>query len=438
MLKKALLLFTILLFTGCVERGYKLTVNQTTKTITAIKSIDIRKDTPSSTKKDIDQMNTAVDIEQKKQSVKKVKPKPNNTSKPAHQKPTETKKVIQKEKEDIIQQQSDELKALEKEKNHAKNLRIKELEEERAKEERAALEKKLTLEENKKNRLAALQREALLKKEAAEKKLQADKAQALEAQKETKAKEALRNKLQLEKAEQARKIEAQKRALELKIANEQKVQAQKAQAEKLALERKLTEEKTRHAEIIKMQQIAKAKAEASERLAKAKLEAAERLAKIKKEKALQAHKLAEEKKASINKTEKLTFKPSTQTYQKFGTSEIHGHVVYLTPSGQEISLQNTKIYLVPKNAKTDYWYNNYYLKNREAKSLTKTVVHYMNATHLNLESNFAFYGLAQGIYYIIIESSYPSSIAKHKKVYIAKKIDVKKYKKIMTVFSKRL
>ena len=63
---------------------------------------------------------------------------------------------------------------------------------------------------------------------------------------------------------------------------------------------------------------------------------------------------------------------------------------------------------------------------------------YINATHLNLEKNFAFYGLATGTYYIIIESRYPASIAKNKKVYIAKKINVEKYKKIMTVFSKKL
>ncbi len=144
-----------------------------------------------------------------------------------------------------------------------------------------------------------------------------------------------------------------------------------------------------------------------------------------------------EKKA-LKTAEVLNFKPSTQTYQKFGTSEIHGHVVYLTPSGQEITLKNTKIYLVPQNTTTDYWYNNYYLKNKESASISRTTVHYINATHLNLEKNFAFYGLATGTYYVIIKSSYPSSIVKDKKVYIAKKINVEKYKKIMTVFSKKL
>ena len=86
----------------------------------------------------------------------------------------------------------------------------------------------------------------------------------------------------------------------------------------------------------------------------------------------------------------------------------------------------------------DHWYTNYYLKNRHNASRTKSIVNYMNATKLNLERNFAFYGLAPGNYYVVIESSYPKSMARNKKVYIAKRITVEKYKKIMTVFSKKL
>jgi len=140
----------------------------------------------------------------------------------------------------------------------------------------------------------------------------------------------------------------------------------------------------------------------------------------------------------VSITEPLVFQRSKKIYQEYGTSEIHGHVVYLAPSGEEIQLAQAKIYLVSPNEKIDYWYNNYYLKNQESSSPSKTKVSYINATHLNLEKNFAFYGLAAGTYYIIIESFYPSSIAKNKKVYIAKKINVEKYKKIMTVFSKKL
>ena len=278
MLKKALLLFSILLFSGCVERGFELTVNETTNTITAVKSVEIRKKKTVNTAKDIDRMNKAVSNEHKKQT--------NN-------KTSEKSKSIKEE------------------------------------EEKAALERKI----------------------AKEKQIAFEK----------------------QKAENKRKLEEEKKAV----------------AKKLRLEREAAVEK------------------------------------------------AKEKKA-VKTAEVLNFKPSTQTYQKFGTSEIHGHVVYLTPSGQEITLKNTKIYLVPQNTTTDYWYNNYYLKNKESASISRTTVHYINATHLNLEKNFAFYGLATGTYYVIIESSYPSSIAKDKKVYIAKKINVEKYKKIMTVFSKKL
>jgi len=66
------------------------------------------------------------------------------------------------------------------------------------------------------------------------------------------------------------------------------------------------------------------------------------------------------------------------------------------------------------------------------------VANYLNSTYLNLEKNFEFYGVAEGSYYVIIESNYPSYMARDKKVYIAKKIQVGKYKKIMAVFSKKL
>jgi len=91
---------------------------------------------------------------------------------------------------------------------------------------------------------------------------------------------------------------------------------------------------------------------------------------------------------------------------------------------------------LPMSAKLNHWYNNYYLKNKSSTS--KTIVNYLNQTSLNLEKNFEFFGVPEGKYYIIIESNYPSSMAKNKKVYIAKKIQVGKYKKIMGVFSKKL
>jgi len=78
MSQKIFLLISLLFYTGCVERGYELTVNNTTNTITAIKSVDIRKQT-TSTKVDIDKMNTAVTKEQKKQSSSHIKIKKQDT-----------------------------------------------------------------------------------------------------------------------------------------------------------------------------------------------------------------------------------------------------------------------------------------------------------------------------------------------------------------------
>ena len=426
MLKKALLLVTVILFTGCVERGYDLTVNNKTNTVTAIKSVDIRTKATTTTKADIEKMNTAVHQEQTKQ------PSPSKTIKKQN---NELKKVDENKKH----REEEQLKAkkeLEKQKEleNKKKLEAGKL---KAQQERKELEQRLAEEKEEKRISAEKERASLVKKAHIEKEVAKKKEEALAKIQATEEKEAMEKKLAQEKALRETKEKEAKLALERKIEKEKQAQLLKEKQEKQLLEKKLAQEKKRAEE--------KMAEEKRVALSKEKEAAAKKAEKIRLQKEAQARKAKEEQhqkilaqKKPLSTTESLTFKPSSQTYQKFGTSEIHGHVVYLTPAGQEINLQNSKIYLVPKNTKTDYWYNNYYLKNKEASSLSKTVVHYMNATHLNLEKNFAFYGLAPGIYYIIIESSYPSSIAKNKKVYIAKKINVEKYKKIMTVFSKKL
>ena len=414
MSQKIFLFISLLLYTGCVERGYELTVNSNTNTITAIKSVDIRKQT-TSTKADIDKMNTAVTKEQKKQpSIHQTIKKQDN----------ELKKIDDMEEKKIqAQKQLEEKKLLEAKKVKAQQ----------DKEERKALEEKLAQEKETK-RLAAqkeraeLQEKSRLAKEAAKKKEEA----LLQKIKEEKEKEAMEKKLTLEKTQREAKEKKEKLALERKIEKEKQAQLLKETREKELLEKKIAAEK----KALEKKRVAQLKKE--EEAKKAETARLEKETKIRKEKEAEEQKKTLAKNKPLPTTETLSFKPSTQTYQKFGTSEIHGHVVYLTPAGQEISLKNTKIYLVPKNTKTDYWYNNYYLKNKASDSLSDNSVEYINATHLNIEHNFTFYGLAIGTYYIIIESLYPASIAKNKKVYIAKKINIEKYKKIMTVFSKKL
>jgi hypothetical protein len=136
-------------------------------------------------------------------------------------------------------------------------------------------------------------------------------------------------------------------------------------------------------------------------------------------------------------TEDLIFKSIKKTYQKFGNSEIHGHVIYLNTSGLEMRLENSIIYLLAVNQKLDNWYNNFYLKNNRQTS-QGTQVNYLNHTYLNLSKNFAFHGIAPGEYFVIIVSDNPKKDKTNKKIYIAKKIKVEKRKKIMAVFSKKL
>lgn len=131
----------------------------------------------------------------------------------------------------------------------------------------------------------------------------------------------------------------------------------------------------------------------------------------------------------------MNFKLINKIYHKFGSSEIHGHVIYLDASGQEVRLAGVKVYLLPISAKLNDWYQNYYLKNKNNPSENVTIANYLNSTYLDLSKNFEFYGVAEGAYYVIIEAKHP---ARQEKVYIAKRIEVGKYKKVMAVFSKKL
>jgi len=350
MLKNALIFSaTLLLFSGCVERGYKLTVDKTTGTVTAIKSIDIRKDTKDTSKTDIDKMQKAVKKEQ-------TRGKPMSRS---ADKTENTEKVEKTQLEARVKTEEDKRLLNTKEKN-----------------EREALKRKLDKERN----LEQFTKDELEKKE------------------------------QEKEATEAKRKQAEAKRVQLVKDDQSKLAQYLAQYEE---EEELLAINEREAKEAHEKEVAKAK----------------RLKEVR---------VREAKKALLLTTQGLTFKPSRQVYQKFGTSEIHGHVIYLSSDGVEIFLKNTKIYLVAQNTKMDHWYTNFYLKNSHDSTQTQSIVNYMNATKLNLERNFAFYGLAPGNYYVVIESDYPKSMTNNKKVYIAKKITVEKYKKIMTVFSKKL
>jgi hypothetical protein len=212
------------------------------------------------------------------------------------------------------------------------------------------------------------------------------------------------------------------------IKKESKAQELLAQKEEALKQAKLKEEEARQK---KSQEALEAKKAEKEK----ENQKAQQALKVEKE---EQARLVSEKTDTESKVDLLQFKATEETYQKFGSSEIHGHVVYLTPNGNEVRLENTKIYLVPNELSIEYWYNYYYLKSNESSLETKTTISYLNATHLDAEKNFAFFGLSAGIYYIVIEGQYPTNANSYQKVYIAKKIKVDKYKKIMTVFNKTL
>jgi hypothetical protein len=247
--------------------------------------------------------------------------------------------------------------------------------------------------------------------------------------------------INLKKEQEQKHIEARIKLLEEKAA---KKAAAKALQEKL-IEAKKDEELHKEKEVETTQkQLNEKKAKKTLFLKKkelARLQEQERKLKI--EKALQKKKLQALKRESKFKhsnksyltfSQPLRFKRINKIYQKFGTSEIHGHVIYLNSNGQEIFLSQTKVYLLPVGAKLNHWYKNYYLKNKN-NHRASIQMRYLNESILDINRNFDFFGVPAGNYYVIIEAHYPGSL---KKIYITKKVEVGKYKKVMAVFSKKL
>ena len=137
--------------------------------------------------------------------------------------------------------------------------------------------------------------------------------------------------------------------------------------------------------------------------------------------------------AYLQFAEPIRFLPPSEIYQKYGTSEVHGHIAYLTSTGREIPLLNAKVYLLTENSVLDRWYEKFYLKQRSFE-LEKIQVQYLQKTEADIGNNFSFYGVPAGSYYIIIVGKNP--YVRNKKSYIAKKIEVHKYKKVIVLVKK--
>lgn len=346
------------ILSGCAERGYQISVQKATHTVTAEQSTDLRSETTESTKETLRKMNRAV------------------------------KKALRKS----TQRKKDEASHLKQESNAKRAM-------EAAKAEKA-LETKRLKTEAAQRKLAA--QEAARKEEA--------KRQALEQK-------ALAEQTASQKAEEAARLEEKRKTAEMQL-KRQKALEEEAR-KKAALEKEKAEkEKARLAAL-------KEKKRKEELLQQ----------KEKMQESTPQKNILEEETTPVHYAEPIRFLPMNKTYQKYGTSEIHGHVIYLSPAGEEIALTNGNVYLLPVGPNLNFWYKNFYLKNKDF-GLKKVQAHYLNKTALDLDRNFAFYGVPAGNYYIIIEATDPR--AKHKKLYIAKKIKVDKYKKVMAVFSKRL
>jgi len=393
MLKNVLLVSTtLLLFVGCAERGYTLTTNTITQTVTAESITPITKDSTSKTNM-LKKMTVAVKKALKTQIKADIKQK-------KKEKRYETKLNQQNEKNPSKMDLPSPKAMITHENEASKTSIVDDINEENRLKKEARKSKKLR---------EAKIKEAMKLKELFKQKMKAHHIQSSKTINNSKIIESST----LNKVNQEELKQEQIRLHDEKSLLEQKHLQDKIEQEKREERQKLLEE---------------AKKKQKE------LEAKKSLARQKRLKAKRERLLKESK--NVISTRVLNFHQIDKVYHKFGTSEVHGHVIFLTPSGQETRLSQTKVYLLPTSAKLNNWYNNYYLKNKN--NINRTVVNYLNKTSLDIEKNFEFYGVPKGTYYVIIEANYPSSIAKNKKAYIAKKIQVGKYKKIMGVFSKKL
>ncbi len=143
--------------------------------------------------------------------------------------------------------------------------------------------------------------------------------------------------------------------------------------------------------------------------------------------------MATSAKRLLDRSVALRFMPVDKTYVKFGTSEIHGHVIYMD-HGEEVPLYKPTAYLVPKSAIAARWYNDYYLKNKTPQKPLTLI--YVNKTGLDFDNNFSLYGVEKGDYYVVIVAKDPKEL--NHTVYVAKDLHVDRYKKLIAVFSKAL
>jgi len=401
MLKNTLLIFPILILTGCVERGYKLTTDRNTQTIIAERVIAIEK----TSKEDeffFQKMKNDVKVQLKKH------PKPKKPKKPKLK--IKVKKSASTTLENIPPKKIIIAPKIQVEKEMTSSTSIS-----------SSVEKhKRTTSED-----LRMQEIARRSKENREKRLR-----------------EIKKLNEIKKAELKQRITMEEKRARFKKQQTQirtQIRPQVRKKENIVVP-KLNKSEESHTKMIEVSNNRKQQQDFQKSPTLSKNEEANTkvIKKSNNKEEQQDFQKSPTQVKTTSSTKLLAFRQIKKVYHKFGNSEVHGSVIYLDASGLEVRLRDTKVYLLPKSATLDYWFSRYYLKNKSDGKNKNTIVHYLNKSTLNIEKKFEFFGVPEGTYYIIIESSYPDNMSADKKIYIAKKIEVGKYKKIQGVFSKKL
>ena len=222
--------------------------------------------------------------------------------------------------------------------------------------------------------------------------------------------------------------EDRKSQLMLKRANEKALAKKKREAARLLQEdeetKRVTQEtrkrylnkmKESTAKIIHKQEIEGIETEAEILLLQKQRETAHQF----KEKQLKVAKKIQQQAKVQKKTSsrQFTLHRLSQDADIFGTSEVHGRVVFTNNIGAKIPLYATKAYIVP--------YSRYKGGDNFA---------YTAATNVNSQGKFAFYGLPNEKFYIVIESQ---ASGYKGKIYMKKEINFHNTNTINTVFRKQ-
>ena len=116
-----------------------------------------------------------------------------------------------------------------------------------------------------------------------------------------------------------------------------------------------------------------------------------------------------------------------------GRATVRGQIYLDDGYGKKIFAKNTRLYLNPVTSYSKQWYHESYIKGYKLTKADSRLYNYLKFTTSDNSGKFAFYGVANGAYYIIGSVSNGRS-----KIRIANEISIRNSKSINTTLSRTI